>query len=138
MIFFTFDQNKNNSQMTQKNIQRHRRINLGILIFLIACCVFFTFWDLLYEKIWWSVVSIYIPCAAVFGFGMYVWNGFKSKGLYAFGIILMLVDIFLVGYGVLLCIQGEWLWGPLTLGFSALTIPMTWSAFKGSRESMSH
>ena len=113
----------------KNNIARHRLVNISILGFLAASCVFFSVYDLLYEKIWWTTVSIYLPCLLVFLFGLDSWRELKVRNLLILGIGFVAIDLFLEIYGTILCLQGEWLWGLLTLGFSIFTIGLTWSIF---------
>lgn len=107
----------------------HRLLNLIVLTFLLISSVFFSFYDILSEKIWWSTWFIYLPCSIVFLFGVYSWKNLNAGSLLILGIILLLIDAFLLGYGLWLWTQGELLWGPLTLGFSLLTGGLTYSTF---------
>ncbi|MFK7923111.1 MAG: hypothetical protein AB8H47_14200 [Bacteroidia bacterium] len=111
------------------DVKQHRRINLILLSLLLACCVFFTFFDILYIKIWWTIPVIYLPCTLIFAGGINAWYKLNINQLYINGIILLLVSMLLLGYGVYLSLQKEFLWGPLTLGFAGLLLAMSWSSF---------
>ena len=110
-----------------QQIKKYRSIHIGILGFLLFACVFFTFYDILHEKVWWSTFVIYIPCSAIFLFGIKAWKDWSTKRLGYFIIILGLIDVALVGYAIALFLQGELLWSGVTLGFAILLILMTWS-----------
>ncbi len=112
-----------------QQIKKYRSIHIGILSFLLFACVFFTFYDILYEKIWWTVFTIYIPCSTLFLFGIKAWKDWSVKRLGYFSIILGFIDVALVGYAIALFLQSELLWSGVTLGFAILLIIMTWSVF---------
>jgi hypothetical protein len=116
-------------------VPHHRSANIAILAFLLVSCLFFAGYDVLYEKVWWSTWAIYVPCSAVFSFGLYSWTKLLPRNLFILGILFVAIDLFLVAYGLYLLISGESLWGTVTLGFSLLTIGMTLSTFLVKRES---
>ena len=51
--------------------------NAVILVILAVACVFFSFYDILKEQIFWSL-GIYIPCFLLFGYGLFAWWFFFS------------------------------------------------------------
>ena len=113
-----------------QQIKKYRSIHISVLSFLLFTCVFFTFYDVLFEKIWWTVFTIYIPCSVIFLFGIKAWKDWSIKKLGYCAIILGLIDTALVSYGTVLFFQDEWLWSGVTFGFAALLVVMIWSVFK--------
>jgi hypothetical protein len=106
----------------------HRQLNSLILSLLLISCVFFACYDVLVEHIWWSSFFLYFPFGGLFVFGLLAWRRLHRSWLLAFGLILIAVDLFLFGYGSWLWTQEEFLWGPLTLGFSLFTVALSWSS----------
>lgn len=112
-----------------KQIKKYRSVHIGILGFLLFACVFFSFYDILYEKIWWTVFTIHISCSIIFLFGIKAWKDWSVNRLGYFSIILGLIDTALVSYAIALFLQGESLWSGVTFTFAILLILMTWSVF---------
>lgn len=111
--------------MTEQRFVKARSGSLITLFLLLGSCLFFSIYDLTLEKIWWSTAWIYAPCSLMFGLGIVAWRNQSLPLLKLFGWILLGITLFLIGYGVLLCIQTEWLWGPMTIGFGLLTCLLT-------------
>ncbi|MEM7659915.1 MAG: hypothetical protein AAF399_27630 [Bacteroidota bacterium] len=102
------------------------RIVQGLHWFLLASCLFLIPYDLLVERIWWTSVSIYLPCIGLFGASLGAIRTQRQSWLAALGYVNGLLTLALLGYGGWLCGTGEWLWGPVTLGFAALIGWLTW------------
>merc|ERR1719401_724404 len=102
-----------------------------MLALLSLCCLCFTVYDLLVQHIWWSTAAIYLPCIGLFATGLVGWMKYKSTMLALFGVLQILVACVLVVYGVYLCFQTGWWWGPITLGFVAILFPMGLFAITG-------
>ncbi|MEL6674842.1 MAG: hypothetical protein AAFR61_21720 [Bacteroidota bacterium] len=112
------------------NFAAHQRMNLALLGLLIAACVYFSTYDIQAEKIWWTTWYIYLPRGLIFFLGSIIWKKPSPTGLGMVLGFLLLIDLFLIGYGAWLSLQGEMLWGPLTLAFAGLTGLLSWSTWK--------
>ena len=112
-----------------KSIKRHRQINIFLLGILVAACLFFTVYDIFYEKIIWSTLYIYIPCSVIFVFGTLAWVAMNAQQLKLLCTFFLVVDFFLVIYGIILLFSDQPHWGWVTLGFGLLTLLMSRSIF---------
>ena len=119
--------------MTEQSFTKARIRSLTTLSLLLGSCVFFSVYDLIVEQIWWSTAWIYAPCSLIFGLGFVAWNNRSLALLKIFGWILLGINLFLIAYGILLCIQAEWLWGPMTIGFGILTSLLTITTFSATK-----
>ncbi|MEO0897615.1 MAG: hypothetical protein AAFY71_14515 [Bacteroidota bacterium] len=111
----------------------HQQLNQLVYFFLLAACLFFSPFDIFYVGIYWTTYSIYLPCAAIFLFGLQAWRTHNKGNLFVTSVIMLIVDICLMAYGVYLTIQGDLLWGTVTLAFTLPTIYLTWAAFKAAQ-----
>lgn len=115
-------------------LARYSKTNRGVLWFLLSSCLFFGVYDVLVEKIWWTTYSIYLPCALIFSFGIRAWESQSARDLQLLAWIFVAIDLFLVSYGVILLVDGEVLWGLVTIAFSFITIAIAYAAMKGSQK----
>ena len=112
---------------------RISRINRAVLWFLLGSCLFFGVYDVVFEKIWWTTYSIYIPCTLIFGFGIMAWNSQSAPNLHLLGWIFLAIDLFLITYGAFLLAVGEVLWGMVTIAFAGITLWITYSTKVGAK-----
>ncbi len=118
----------------ENQLIRLTKISRGVLWFLLGSCLFFSVYDVVFEKIWWTTYSIYVPCALVFGFGIMAWNSQSARKLQLLGWMFLAIDLFLIAYGTFLLAVGEVLWGVVTIAFSLITGAITYAAMIASQK----
>lgn len=114
-------------------LKRYSKISRAVLWFLLGSCLFFSVYDVVFERIWWTIYSIYVPSALVFGFGIQAWNSQSARNLQVLGWMFLAIDLFLVAYGAFLLAVGEVLWGVVTIAFSWITGAITYAAMIASQ-----
>lgn len=113
---------------------KYSRIIRAVLWFLLGSCLFFGVYDVIFEKIWWTTYSIYVPCALIFAFGIKAWNSQSARSLQLLGWIFLAIDLFLIAYGAFLLAVGEVLWGVVTIAFSLITGAITYATMITSQK----
>ena len=101
-----------------------------MLSFLLFACMFFSIYDLVFEKIWWSTVYLYIPFSLIFTWCLYVWRRSKYGQMLIHGVLFLLISLGVNAYGIYLVSNGESLWGLLSCLFTSFTFLISYYNFQ--------